>query len=886
MRIVKMLPTSEEALNDTTNSINQIVLRLAEYLPKYGWTLGPRKGDADLIAAHAGQTAGVAPCDVTHCHGLYPTKLFPEYKAWFAINKNVVDNLKYARRITVPSNWVADILRREMNLTPDIIPWAIEPSEWTASPHKSYTLWNKTRADSVCDPEPVRYLATAIPSAQFATTFYPKNQEAPSNVTVYGRKPYLEMKELVKHAALYLATTKETFGIGILEAMACKIPILGFNFGAVPDYVTHGYNGFLAEPYDWNGLLDGWHYCMAHRQTLGENAFQTAQKYSWDRVAEQFANVYDQVYREKTKSLVVTTTPKVSVIIPNHNYAKYVLSALNSVISQETDFKFELIIVLDSCTDESDQLVCDYREQFAASNENLNLIKIIRVDYHNVALTRNRGIKEALGEFIVCLDADDMLGSPKFLQILYDACSKNPLLGIAYTGLGMIQADVQDRFVPSNWPPPYDGVAHFHGVNQIPTCCMFRKQAWARALGYKFYLVPSEDADLWTRIILDGWEIQQVTPEHIFYYRVHKESLTADIRAGFEGAANWLFFHPWRINKQFPVAANVKGSYDTWPVGNYDQPQISIIIPVGPNHTEHVKRALDSVRAQTFDQWECIVVNNSGSPLQTYPWVKLINAPEEVHRASVVRNLGVSHSQAPLITFLDADDYLDPTFLEETIRKYRQTGKYVYSDWVSLKTDGSRELGKASEYSIAAVFNSHVLHTINIVIPRTWFNVIGGFDESFDTWEDIELFMRLAKRGYCGVRVPQPLIYYDYSSGSLREFGMTKELELKAKLVSLYGEFMGEGAKMCSCTEVRPTMTQEELIQAALSGEMIRTTYIGATAKQTVVGGATKQNYGRRQHGDIFYVWREDFSLQPERFVPTPINDVMILNQTEIPPAP
>lgn len=879
-----MLPTPVEASNDLSNSINQIVARVAALLPKYGWEVVERNQPADIVAAHAGQSGGEFPCDIAHCHGLYPTREYAD-KLWFAANQSVIENLRRAKVVTAPSRWVADILRRDMHLTPHVIPWAADSAEWTPGAHEGYTLWNKTRMDPVCNPVYVANLASRVPSAKFVTTFFPSGI-IPQNVSVIGRRPFDSMKPFIQGAGLYLATTKETFGIGILEAMLCGIPILGFRWGAVPDFVEHGVHGFLAEPGDLDGLVDGWHYCMAHRATLGENARLRAQEYTWERVAMQFAALYDETFRQ----LHAPKPFDVSVVVPNYNYNAYLHDALNSVLAQEGNVAIELIVVDDGSTDDSKRKLQAFEDTIKKEtvSSTVKSFKVIYKENGGVSSARNAGIEKASADYIVCLDADDMLGHPNFVEWLFNEIKQDASLGIVYTGLGVVRDEDKTQHVKSEWPGQFDALMHFEGHNQIPTCCMFRREAWRRALGYKFYAEPSEDAELWSRMFALGYRARQITPEPIFYYRIHENSLSSGIRTGKANAVNWLFFHSYSKTKQYPFATVVPAANRSWAVDNYDTPRVTIVIPVAEHHLNYLKRSLDSVYGQTFKYWECIVVNDTGRDISSYvyPWVKIVNPEKQLKNAAKARNRGIKAARSPLITFLDADDFFHPDFLQKTISKFQATGRYVYTDWVSLKKDGSQEVGHAAEYSTHAVFNREILHTINILIPKATLYTVAGFDEDMDTWEDADLFMKLASVGRCGVRVPEPLIYYDYASGQLREKAFAKIADLKALFTERYGRYMGEGAEVCACDDPKPQMDSAQLFDAAKSGEMVRVRYLGSKAKQQLNGPTTRQNYGRRQNGDIFYIWQEDYAAMPTLFEPMPVQDIATIRKTEMPPTP
>jgi hypothetical protein len=288
---VWMTPTPLEAGRDLSNSIHNIVCRLDKHLPDYGVELIENENAADLRAGHAGQ-GSQQPIDVAHYHGLYPTEEGMDSSGYFAINANVIRNLKTAKAITAPSDWIADVLRRDMHVNPQIIPWGVDIDEFTPVPNpQGYVLWNKARVDHVCNPASMIELAGRMPQTLFMTTF----GEGTPNIKVVGRQPYEVMKTYVRNAGVYLSTNVETFGIGVLEACASGVPILGYRLPAVSDHIQHGVHGFLAEPGDIDGLVEGLAYCIKYRNTLGENARELAKQFSWDRVAKSFANVYHEV---------------------------------------------------------------------------------------------------------------------------------------------------------------------------------------------------------------------------------------------------------------------------------------------------------------------------------------------------------------------------------------------------------------------------------------------------------------------------------------------------------------------------------------------------------------------------------------------------------------
>ena len=649
MRFVYMLPTLETARQNETNSICQIVVQLAKHLPAHGYTLTDDPTKADLVAGHAGQMGEDARVDVAHCHGLYPSAHRGAGKIWDAINANVITALRTAREITVPSEWVADILRRDMGISPHVIGWAIEPSEWHAGENGGYVLWAKTRHDMVCDPTPLLKLAELRPDMQFVTTF----GRGGANVKTTGVMSFQDMKGYVQNAAVYLATVHETFGIQTLEAMASGVPVLGYDYGGTSQIVTHGVDGYLVQPGDVEGLAAGLDYCLKYRDILGANAKRRAKDFTWDNVAAQFAAVYD-------KALESRNIVKCSVVIPYYNYGAYINEAVKSVVFQETNFTYEIIIVDDGSGIDHAEIASDTHAKW----ETQRRLRLLRKSNGGVASARNYGIQRANGEYIVCLDADDVLGSPDFLQTVVDALESDPTLGIAYTGLTLMTEDGTPAPTPHSFPPEFNFDDMANGRNCVPTCNAFRKEAWRRAGGYRKYLEPAEDANLWLRITALGYGAKKVTEAGMFHYRLHPNSLSSTVRTGGRKEPKWNDF-AWVKDNQRPFAAPPVAKRVANPVRNYDRAQLAILIEVQDVSYYELQRLLDSIEAQSFRFWECwLVTRDDDIPLLGYAWVKQCRFEDAIQRI-----------KTPLLMVIDSTEALPNDYISKALKAYQRTGE-------------------------------------------------------------------------------------------------------------------------------------------------------------------------------------------------------------------
>src|SRR5436190_14839819 len=119
--------------------------------------------------------------------------------------------------------------------------------------------------------------------------------------------------------------------------------------------------------------------------------------------------------------------PKVSVLLMTYNHERFIGQAIESVLAQETDFPFELVIGED-CSTDGTRRIC---ESFAASDpERVRLLPSPR----NLGLLANymRTWEACRGDFIATVDGDDFWLSPEKLATQVSALESNPRLSMCF----------------------------------------------------------------------------------------------------------------------------------------------------------------------------------------------------------------------------------------------------------------------------------------------------------------------------------------------------------------------------------------------------------------------------------------------------------------------
>lgn len=192
-------------------------------------------------------------------------------------------------------------------------------------------------------------------------------------------------------------------------------------------------------------------------------------------------------------------------------------------------------------------------------------------------------------------------------------------------------------------------------------------------------------------------------------------------------------------------------------------PRVSICIPAY-NAEKYLPQALESVRKQTFQDWELIVTEDGskdGAEALTHAFAQSVSQPVRYQRHEInqglpaTRNTGIGASCGELIALLDADDCWVETHLETTVGKLLATGgDLVHSGSVLFDSDTGAELGiRAPADEVIAAFplslyvGDYVIQPSSVVLRKSLWERAGGFDASFRYVEDREMWLRCARTG-------------------------------------------------------------------------------------------------------------------------------------------
>ena len=206
---------------------------------------------------------------------------------------------------------------------------------------------------------------------------------------------------------------------------------------------------------------------------------------------------------------------------------------------------------------------------------------------------------------------------------------------------------------------------------------------------------------------------------------------------------------------------------------------VSVIIPTR-NRAAVLGEAIECVLAQTYQDWELIVVDD-GSTDNTAEVIKQysahdarIRSAQQVHRgAAEARNRGIGLARGSLIAFLDDDDRWVKEKLAVQCRFLRDCPDvdWVYSYMWIMGRDGKKaEIRGQVIRSFCELFRGYLVGTPTVMVRRECFDRAGLFNVELMGCEDTEMFLRLAKhcRFAC---IPKPMTIRTTRAKPSRESG-------------------------------------------------------------------------------------------------------------------
>ena len=392
----------------------------------------------------------------------------------------------------------------------------------------------------------------------------------------------------------------------------------------------------------------------------------------------------------------------ISIIVPIYNTDCYLRQCLDSIINQSYK-NFEVLLVNDGSVDDS-AMIC---KEFAEKDSR---IRYFEKENGGVSSARNLGLKNVKGNYITFVDSDDWI-EENYLEVLYNALKENEV-DVAISTHKDFNMDDNLYYLPFYSEEQLHTLdigkvsrdeflelfPELSSLNHDFNCAVSKlfKADVVKNLLFDESINYGEDLDFFFNLYLKVSSVYYVN-QPTYIYRQHQTSASnncleshaiSEIRIYEKILKKIMELHIpnnryiekfkiilyFRLS-QFPDSQVLK-SYESFisvmsDSVMYSQSLISIIVPIY-NVENYLRMCLDSIEHQTYSNIEVLLIND-GSPDSSGEICQEYVARDSRFRyfekenggASDARNYGIERSNGVYLTFVDSDDWLSLTYVED-----------------------------------------------------------------------------------------------------------------------------------------------------------------------------------------------------------------------------
>jgi glycosyltransferase involved in cell wall biosynthesis len=208
-----------------------------------------------------------------------------------------------------------------------------------------------------------------------------------------------------------------------------------------------------------------------------------------------------------------------------------------------------------------------------------------------------------------------------------------------------------------------------------------------------------------------------------------------------------------------------------WPT---ERPLVSVVVPCF-NYGAFVGEAVDAALRQTLQDVEVIVVEGGSTDGSTraavealdHPRVRKVFQPRPA-RVGENRVAGLNIARGKYVVFLDADDLLEPTYLEKAVMVLELTGVDIAYPSVRLFGRDDRIWETGDEFTLSSLAVCNMIPTVAMFRLETWRRLGVGYGTDLDL-EDYDFWLRFATRGATGLKIREPLMRYRVHGKSMTD---------------------------------------------------------------------------------------------------------------------
>jgi|GEM_PF-326076 len=527
---------------------------------------------------------------------------------------------------------------------------------------------------------------------------------------------------------------------------------------------------------EWN-----WHYSLRNA-----SKFLSAgnEWYTFESESKTLDNVPDIDNREGK-------LPRFSVITPSFNQGKYIEKCILSVVQQNYP-NIEHIVIDGGSDDETITILSKYPG-----------VRWISEKDNGQSDALNKGFDMASGEIIAWINSDDWYepGVFRFIAKYFNEYpDRNVVMGDCQ--LWNEEGKTFDKVI--NYERGFIEMSRYWVGRSIPAQpgIFFRRELLLEFGGLDVNLHYAMDYDLWMRFSSKNWfNHLDLTVANMLFHQGSKSGAVED----------WQKFIPEckTVFDRYVKSKNITSS-DT---------QVSVIVPCY-NQVAFLPDAIESLVAQTYLNWECIIVNDGSTDntgeiarqlITRYSQKNIRLIEKDNGGVADARNIGIKESVSRYVLPLDADDKMDPLMLEKLVSHLESNPDVdvVYTDLRFFGSiDGTHEFGELLTEKITQI---NQLPYCALYRREVW-EVCGGYNNNLVLgYEDWDFWISCAEKGFQGLRIPEPLFLYRVKDKSRDASARNHDVELRAQIILNHPDLYDENLKKFAIEIIQLKKEQSKL---------------------------------------------------------------------------
>lgn len=218
-------------------------------------------------------------------------------------------------------------------------------------------------------------------------------------------------------------------------------------------------------------------------------------------------------------------------------------------------------------------------------------------------------------------------------------------------------------------------------------------------------------------------------------------------------------------------------------------PLVSVVVPCF-NYGNFIEETINSILVSSYKNIEIIIVDDGSTDSYTIDVIKEISFRNSLVKVistqnnglPAARNIGIENSSAPYILTLDADDKISEDYISKSLKLLQHDSNIPFTFTLVQLFGTQNKVWRTMPYDLFYIKFRNVVPA-TILMRKTVWEKVGGYDESLrDGYEDWEFVIRMAKYGFIGKHIKEPLFLYRKHNFSMLSYSKKKHWLLFEKI--------------------------------------------------------------------------------------------------------